>query len=73
MSSSGAHGASSASGVAIRPVRPEDVPAVVAMVHELALYERAPEQCHLSEAVMIYLWEHRARPTPREIVVTILG
>ena len=21
----------------------------------------------------IYLWEHRARPTPREIVVTILG
>ncbi|MET7820274.1 GNAT family N-acetyltransferase [Micromonospora zamorensis] len=32
----------------IRPVRPEDVPAVVAMVHELAEYERAPEQCHLS-------------------------
>ncbi|MDT5026844.1 MAG: hypothetical protein QOE61_3270 [Micromonosporaceae bacterium] len=33
---------------AIRPVRPEDVPAVVAMVHELALFERAPEQCHLT-------------------------
>ncbi|WBB74682.1 GNAT family N-acetyltransferase [Micromonospora sp. WMMD1128] len=32
----------------IRPVRPEDVPAVVAMVHELAAYERAPEQCHLT-------------------------
>ncbi|MCG5467810.1 GNAT family N-acetyltransferase [Micromonospora sp. LAH09] len=32
----------------IRPVRPEDVPAVVAMVHELAEYERAPEQCHLT-------------------------
>ncbi|MEU2610376.1 GNAT family N-acetyltransferase [Micromonospora sp. NPDC007271] len=34
---------------AIRPARPEDVPAVVAMVHELADYERAPEQCHLTE------------------------
>ncbi|WP_433115257.1 N-acetyltransferase family protein [Micromonospora sp. CA-246542] len=32
----------------IRPVRPADVPAVVAMVHELAAYERAPEQCHLT-------------------------
>jgi GNAT superfamily N-acetyltransferase len=31
----------------IRPVRPDDVPAIVAMVHELAEYERAPEQCHL--------------------------
>jgi GNAT superfamily N-acetyltransferase len=26
------------------------VPAVVAMVHELAEYERAPEQCHLTDA-----------------------
>ncbi len=33
----------------IRPARPEDVPAVVSMVHELAEYERAPEQCHLTE------------------------
>ncbi|MER5703885.1 GNAT family N-acetyltransferase [Micromonospora sp. NPDC002296] len=32
----------------VRPARPEDVPAVVAMVHELAEYERAPDQCHLS-------------------------
>ncbi|RZT80865.1 L-amino acid N-acyltransferase YncA [Micromonospora violae] len=32
----------------VRPARPEDVPAVVAMVHELAEYERAPEQCHLT-------------------------
>ena len=39
---------SSAAGIAIRPARPEDVPAVVAMVHELAEYERAPEQCHLT-------------------------
>lgn len=34
----------------IRPARPSDVPAIVAMVHELAEYERAPEQCHLTEA-----------------------
>jgi GNAT superfamily N-acetyltransferase len=33
----------------IRPARPSDVPAIVAMVHELADYERAPEQCHLTE------------------------
>jgi GNAT superfamily N-acetyltransferase len=32
----------------VRPVRPEDVPAVVAMVHELADFERAAEQCHLT-------------------------
>jgi GNAT superfamily N-acetyltransferase len=35
---------------AIRPVRRDDVPAVVAMVHELAAYERTPERCHLTEA-----------------------
>ncbi|WP_442933773.1 GNAT family N-acetyltransferase [Micromonospora sp. CPCC 205556] len=33
----------------IRPARPRDVPAVVAMVHELADYERAADQCHLTE------------------------
>jgi GNAT superfamily N-acetyltransferase len=32
----------------IRPVRPGDVPAVVAMVHELADFERAPGECHLT-------------------------
>jgi GNAT superfamily N-acetyltransferase len=32
----------------IRPARPEDVPAVSAMVHELAEFERAPDQCHLT-------------------------
>ncbi|MGK5443313.1 N-acetyltransferase family protein [Micromonospora sp. URMC 105] len=32
----------------IRPARPEDVPAVVAMVHELADYERAADQCRLT-------------------------
>ncbi|MEN3309409.1 MAG: hypothetical protein V7603_5611 [Micromonosporaceae bacterium] len=33
---------------AIRPARPADVPAIVAMVHELAGYERAPEKCTLT-------------------------
>ncbi len=33
----------------VRPVRPQDVPAVVAMVHELAEYEQAADECHLTE------------------------
>ena len=33
----------------IRPVRHDDVPAVVAMVHELAEFERAADSCHLTE------------------------
>jgi GNAT superfamily N-acetyltransferase len=32
----------------IRPALREDVPAVVAMVHELADFEHAAEQCHLT-------------------------
>lgn len=34
----------------IRRVEPRDVDAVVALVYELALYEKAPEQCHLTSA-----------------------
>nr|WP_239130083.1 GNAT family N-acetyltransferase [Actinoplanes nipponensis] len=37
----------------IRPVRRDDVPAVVAMVHELAEFERAPESCHLTEEQLL--------------------
>ena len=33
----------------VRPVRPGDVPAVVAMVHELAEFERAADSCHLTD------------------------
>jgi GNAT superfamily N-acetyltransferase len=33
----------------IRVVEPADVPAVVAMVHELAEYEREPQSCHLTD------------------------
>jgi GNAT superfamily N-acetyltransferase len=36
--------------VEVRPVSPVDVPAVVSMVHELADFERAPHECHLTEA-----------------------
>lgn len=32
----------------IRRVEPRDVDAVVGLVHELALYEKAPEECHLT-------------------------
>jgi GNAT superfamily N-acetyltransferase len=32
----------------IRPIRPEDVPVAVALVHELADYEREPASCHLT-------------------------
>jgi GNAT superfamily N-acetyltransferase len=36
------------SAVTIRPVRPSDVSAVVAMVHELAEFTRAAHECHLT-------------------------
>jgi len=39
----------SATDPRIRPVTVADVPAVVALVHDLAHYEKAPEQCHLTE------------------------
>ncbi|MFI5931639.1 GNAT family N-acetyltransferase [Actinoplanes sp. NPDC051494] len=37
------------SPLTIRPARRDDVPAVVAMVHELATFEREPESCLLTE------------------------
>jgi GNAT superfamily N-acetyltransferase len=40
---------SSPAQLTIRPARLDDVPAVVAMVHELAEFEKAPDQCHLTE------------------------
>lgn len=30
----------------VRPARPGDVEMIVKMIHELAVYERAPDQCH---------------------------
>lgn len=34
----------------VRPAEPADLPTIVAMVHELADYERAPKQCELTES-----------------------
>jgi len=34
----------------VRRARPEDVPAIVELVHALADYERAPSECHLTAA-----------------------
>jgi GNAT superfamily N-acetyltransferase len=34
----------------VREVTPDDVTGVVAMVHELAAYEKAPDECTLTEA-----------------------
>ena len=34
----------------IRPARPGDVAAIVAMIHELAAFERAPDECTVTEA-----------------------
>jgi GNAT superfamily N-acetyltransferase len=36
------------SALTVRPARREDVPAVVAMVHELAEFEQAVDECHLT-------------------------
>jgi GNAT superfamily N-acetyltransferase len=50
---------------AIRPVRPEDVPAVVRMVHDLAEFERAPHECHLTEPQLdAALFGEGAGPSP---------
>lgn len=32
----------------VRRIRPADVPTAVALVHELAEYEKAPQECHLT-------------------------
>ncbi len=64
----------SAPVIAIRPVRPEDVPAVVAMVHELAEYEKAPEQCHLTgEQLRAALFDEAGQPALFGHVATIDG
>lgn len=39
-------------GVALRPAAPADVPLILALVRELAEYERALDQCHATEAAL---------------------
>lgn len=36
----------------VRPATAADVPAIVRLVHDLAAYERAPEQCVLTDAML---------------------
>jgi GNAT superfamily N-acetyltransferase len=36
--------------VTVRPIRPDDVPAVVGLVRELAEYEEAPQEARMTEA-----------------------
>ncbi|MET1072096.1 MAG: GNAT family N-acetyltransferase [Umezawaea sp.] len=48
-------------GGRIRRAREADVPAMVALVHELADYERAPQDCHLTEE---QLHDVLFRPSP---------
>jgi len=36
----------------LRPARRDDVPLVLALVRELAEYERAPDECHATEALL---------------------
>lgn len=38
------------STTAVRPIQPADIRRVVELVHELATYEKAPDECHLTEA-----------------------
>ena len=42
-------GTDNAPAVHVRAIRPDDVPAVVRFVHELADYEREPESCLLTD------------------------
>ena len=39
-------------GLTLRPGRADDAPLVLALVRELAEYERAPEACHATEAAL---------------------
>jgi len=36
----------------VRPARPGDEPEIVAMIYELAVFERVPEQCTVTESQM---------------------
>ena len=43
-------GVNEARTTSIRPAEPQDVPALLALVHELAIYEKAPEAVEATEA-----------------------
>ena len=41
-----------ASSIILREARPEDVPAIVGLIRELAEYERQPQDCHAEGALL---------------------
>ena len=45
----------------LRGARPEDVPAIAGLIHDLAEYERAPAECHAETSL---LREHLFGPRP---------
>jgi GNAT superfamily N-acetyltransferase len=57
---------SAAPGLALRPARADDAPLVLALVRELAEYERAPDECRATEAA---LRETLFGPAPQAEVV----
>jgi GNAT superfamily N-acetyltransferase len=55
----------------LREARREDVPAIVGLIRDLAIYERQPEDCHADPRL---LEEHLFGPSPRaEVVVADVG
>jgi len=48
-------------GFAIRAARPEDVPVIVRLIHDLAAYERAPDECRADPTLLA---EHLFGPKP---------
>jgi GNAT superfamily N-acetyltransferase len=58
-------------GFTLRPARREDVPAIVGLIQDLALYERQPEDCHADPRL---LEEHLFGPKPyAEVILAEAG
>ena len=58
--------------ITIRPAAPADVPLILALVRELADYERAPEQAVATEALM-YAALFGPRPTAEALIGLVDG
>lgn len=58
-------------GFALREARREDVPAIVGLIADLALYERQPEDCHADPRL---LEDHLFGPEPfAEVILAEIG
>lgn len=58
--------------IAIRDARPDDVPHIVKMIHELAVYEQAPDQCHAT-AEKMHARLFGERPPAQAMVAEVNG